>query len=277
LAGALDVEVSRLFEIAARIVGDGQGADGMAEGGDVLRGQELIERLCDSYLRQLLAEDRASRQSGDESGDVEGGLLDIAEAYAQDDECGRVEVVEEAAQALLAAEGIDLSGAQLQQFLTRLLHTRVVALKAALTDRAEDSRYDPQSLQLNRTAAATPDAATQHTVGELAEAYIQHQRATKTWKPGTSTTNHSRSVKFFIEWFGADTRLSEVDPELCEGVFEMFQQRELASTSQNKELHRLLGPLQLRGQASVDEVQPSKGPQGHGAPGSRPADSVFEV
>jgi integrase len=244
LAAALDVEVSRLFAVAARIATDGQGADGMAEGdGDnVLRGQELIERLCDSYLRRLLAEDRASRQSGDESGDVEGGLLYIAEDYAENDSSGRVEVVEEEAQALLAAEGVDLSGVQLQRFLARLLHTRVVAIKAALTERAEDGRYDPRSIQLQRpssSSAAPPDPASLHTIGELAESYLKHQRETGAWKKGSTEPDRVKGVERFVEWLGADTPLSKVNPELCQGILEVFRDRKLVQTTQNKELRGL--------------------------------------
>ena len=241
LADALDVKVSRLFAVAARIAGDGQGAEGMVEGAgdDVLRSQELIERLCDSYLRRLLAEDRASRQSGEESGDVEGGLLDVAEAYAEDDECGRVEVVEEAAQALLAAEEIDLPGAQREQFLARLLQTRVVALKAALTERAEDGRYDPRSIQLRRTSSATPDTADPHTIGELAKLYVKHQHDSGAWKQGKTRKHRAKRVQQFVDWFGADTPLSEINPLRCQGVFELFKQRSLAPTTQNTELKAL--------------------------------------
>lgn len=210
----------------------------MTEGGDhdVLRGQELIERLCDAYLRRLLAEDRASRQSGQESGDVEGALLDVAEDYAEDDLCGRVEVVEGEAQALLAAEGVELEGARLQQLLDRLLHTRVVALKAALTERAEDGGYVQRSFQLNRTAAAAPDAASEHTVGELAAAYVKRQGETGAWK---NVEERTTVVERFVKWLGADTLLSSVDVERCEEVFAMFSSRGLASTTQNKELRWL--------------------------------------
>ena len=240
LASALDDQVSRLFEVAARVVkrigGSMVESDNPA---DVLRGQELIERLCDTYLRQLLAEDRASRQSGEESGDVDGGLLYVADAYAADVYHERVEVVEEAAQALLAAEGVDLSGAPLQQFLTRLLQTRVVALKAALTERAEDGRYDPRSIQLSRTSPATPDTADQHTVGELAALFVQHQRDSGTWKSGDTAKQRAARIQRLVEWFGADTPLSEIDPLRCQGVFELFQQRSLAPTTQNTELKTL--------------------------------------
>jgi len=78
----------------------------VADDGNVVDGQELIERLCDSYLRRLLAEDRASRQSGRERGDVEGGLLYIAEDYAEDYADNRVEIVEDAAQQLLSSERV---------------------------------------------------------------------------------------------------------------------------------------------------------------------------
>ena len=134
----------------------------MGNGDDVLRGQELIERLCDTYLRRLVADHRASRQSGTERGDVDGALLDVAGVYAEDVYCERIEVVEPVAQALLAAEGIDLSGAQLQQLLNALLQTRAVAIKAVIAERAGDAAFDPRSIQLQRPSppAAAPDAAT---------------------------------------------------------------------------------------------------------------------
>ena len=53
-----------------------------------LRGEALIERLCDAYLRQLLAEDRASRRSGNEF-NAEAALSASAEVYAEDYDCGR--------------------------------------------------------------------------------------------------------------------------------------------------------------------------------------------
>jgi hypothetical protein len=133
LAVALDGQVDRLFAAAANIVSDGEGAGVVADDGNVVDGQELIERLCDSYLRRLLAEDRASRQSGRERGDVEGGLLYIAEDYAEDYADNRVEIVEDAAQQLLSSERArTLSDEQLRALLGKLLRTRVVAIKAAI-------------------------------------------------------------------------------------------------------------------------------------------------
>jgi integrase len=146
-----------------------------------------------------------------------------------------------AAQALLAAEGIGLSGAQLKQLLNALLQTRAVAIKAVIAERAGDAAFDPRSIQLQRpsSSVAAPDAATLHTVGELAEFYVKHQRETKSWKQGRVTDDRAKSVSRFVEWFGADTRLSEVDPERCQGVFEMFRERKLAPTTTNKELRLL--------------------------------------
>ena len=211
-------------------------------GDNVLRGQELIEALCDKYLRQFLAEDRVQRQSDQEYDDPEMGLVEMAEASAEDFYQARVEAVEEAAQALLAAEGVDLTGAQLRSFLDALLRTRVVAIKAALTERAEDGRFDPRSVQLQRpssSSAAPPDPASLHTVGELAESYLKHQRETGAWKKGSTEPDRVRGIERFVEWLGADTQLSKVNPEVCQGVFEVFRKRKLAATTQNKELRGL--------------------------------------
>lgn len=244
LAAALDVEICRIFAIAARIACDEPGATGMVEddGGDVLRGQEMIEKLCDTYLRRLLAEDRASRQSGEESGDVDGGMSYVVEGYANDYYQQRVEVVEEVAQGLLKAEGADLTGAQLRALLDELLRTRVTALKAAIAERSSDAEFDPRSVQLRPSsisAAPPPDPAALHTVGELAELYLKHQRETGTWKQGRVTHDRTKAVERFVEWLGADTPLSKVNPEVCQGVFEMFRERGLAPTTQNKELKGL--------------------------------------
>ncbi len=209
--------------------------------GDVLRGQELIEKLCDAYLRRLVAKHRASRQSGTERGDVDGALLDVAGAYAEDIYCERIEVVEPAAQALLAAEGIDPSGAQLQQLLNALLQTRAVAIKAVIAERAGDAAFDPRSIQLQRPSspAAAPDAATLHTIGELAARFVQYQQDSGTWKAGATAKQRAARLQRLVEWFGADTALSKLDPLRCEGVFELFKQRNLAPTTQNTELKTL--------------------------------------
>jgi integrase len=214
----------------------------MDAGDDVLRGQELIERLCDSYLRQLLAEDRVFRESEQESDNAEYGLIEAAEAYAEDSDQKRVEVIEEVAQQLLAAEGLALTEAQLRSFLEALLRTRVVAIKAALKERAEDGRYDPRSIQLQRPSSSSPvppDPASLHTVGELAESYLKHQRATGVWKKGSVAPDRVKGVERFVDWLGADTPLSKVNPEVCQGIFEVFRKRKLAPTTQNKELRGL--------------------------------------
>jgi integrase len=242
LAGALDSHVSRLFSLAAKIVRD-EGGAGVVADDSVVTGQELIERLCDAYLRRFLAEDRASRQSGQECGDVEGGLLEVAERYAEDYADNRVETVEDAAQQLLSSERVDLSEEQLRALSGELLRTRVVAVKAAIAERAGDAAFDPRSvrLQLPSPDAAAPTAAS-HTVGELADNYVTHQRTTNAWKPGRSANDRAKSVDRFVEWLGAETQLSAVDPERCHGVFEMFAERKLAPTTTNKEL-RLLRAL----------------------------------
>jgi integrase len=241
LAVALDGQIGRLFAAAANIVGDGGGEDVVTDDSNVVDGQELIERLCDSYLRRLLAEDRVSRQSGRESGDVEGALLDIAEDYAEDYADNRVEIVEDAAQQLLSSEQVDLSDEQLRALLGELLRTRVVAVKASIAERAGDAAFDPRSVQLQRTSASAlaPDVAAAHTVGELAESYVKHQRETEAWKKGRGADDRAKSVQRFVEWFGADTPLSDVDPKACEGVFEMFRERRLVATTTNKELRLL--------------------------------------
>lgn len=160
--------------------------------------EELIETLCDKYLRQLLAEDRVHRRSEQDSDNAGYGLIEAAEAYAEDFYQERVEVVAEAAQALLAAEGVDLAGPQLRGLLEELLQARVVAIKAALKERAEDGRFDPRSIQLRRSSSsAAPDVAAAHTVGELAESYVKHQRETESWKRGPGLT---AAQGFVLEW-----------------------------------------------------------------------------
>jgi integrase len=236
LAAALDVEIGRLFDAAARIVESGQGADGMGEGegDDVLRGQELIERLCDSYLRRLLAEDRASRQSGKERGDVEGGLLYVADDYTDDLEDERVEIVAPVADALLSEAGVTLSPDMLQRLLRQLLHTRVVSIGAALTEREQAAAFAPRTLSVQGpSTAVAADPTAHHTVGELAAAYVKRQSATGEWK---NVEERSKVVERFVEWLGADTPLSTVNPEVCEGILEVFSERGLARTTQNKEL-----------------------------------------
>jgi integrase len=212
------------------------------DGGSTVDGQELIERLCDTYLRRLLATDRASRQSGEESGDVDGGLLDVAEDYADDYYSQRVEIVEEIAQQLLSAEQADLTGTQLRALLNELLRTRVVAMKAAISERDSDAAFDPRSVQLQRPsslASAAPDPAAIHTIGELSERYLKHQRETGAWKVGKVEQDRGAAVVRFVEWLGGSTPLADATPERCQGVFEFLSSRKLAPTTQNKELRQL--------------------------------------
>jgi integrase len=242
LASALDERISRLFKVAASVAaGGGMSGDSST---DVLRGQELIERLCDTYLRQLLAEDRASRQSGEESGDVEGGLLYVADDYQDDVEHERVEIVAPAAEALLAEAGVELPPEPLKRLLRELLHTRVVSIGAALKDRGQDAAFVPRTLSLqgppSGAIAPNPDPAPDpHTIGELATLFVQHQRDSGTWKAGATAKQRAARLQRLVVWFGANTPLSEIDPLRCQGVFELFQQRNLKSTTQNTELKTL--------------------------------------
>jgi hypothetical protein len=241
LASALDDQVSRLFNVAARVVERG-GVSMSDSPGDVLRGQELIERICDTYLRQLLAEDRASRQSGEESGDVEGGLLDVRDSYRDDMLHERVEVVAPAAEALLAEASVELSAEELQRLLKELLQTRTTSITAAIRDRDQDSGLAPRTLSVQRPSAAvaaTPAPAALHTIGELAAIFVQYQRDAGTWKAGATAKQRAARLQRLVEWFGAETPLSEIDPIRCQGVFEHFQQRNLAPTTQNTELKTL--------------------------------------
>ena len=53
--------------------------------------------------------------------------------------------------------------------------------------RESDARFDPRDIQLRpplTVAAGSPDPAASHTVGELAESYVKHQRETEAWKKG---------------------------------------------------------------------------------------------
>jgi integrase len=241
LASALDDRVSRLFNVAARVV-EGGGNSMSDSPADVLRGQELIERLCDTYLRQLLAEDRASRQSGEESGDVDGALLDVRDSYRDDVLHERVEVVAPAAEALLSEAGVELSAEELQRLLKELLQTRATSITAAIRDRDEDAGLAPRTLSVQRPSAAvaaTSEPAALHTIGELAARFVQYQRDSGTWKAGATAKQRAARLQRLVKWFGADTPLSEIDSLRCEGVFELFKQRNLAPTTQNTELKAL--------------------------------------
>ena len=59
--------------------------------------------------------------------------------------------------------------------------------------------------------------------------------------------------------FGADTPLSEINALRCEGVFEFFQQRDLAPTTQNTELKALNSLFNYAVKVELMTRNPAKG------------------
>lgn len=260
VAAVLDARVDRLFALAATVAEEGSAKMSSKDQADVLRSQELIERLCDTYTRQFLAEDRVQRESDQRYEDPEMGLVEMAEQYTEDIYYERMEVVAPVAEALIDEAGAELSADELQQLLTALLQTRVVALKAALTERSEDANYKTRSFRLQQPAEAAPTpATTSHTIGELAEQFLQHRQASGTWKPGDAAKGRAARVKRLAEWFGADTALSEINPMRCQGVFEFFKERNLAPTTQNTELKTLNALFNYAVQVEWMTRNPAKG------------------
>lgn len=203
LAAALDREVDTLFSIAAR--------------DEALDAEALIERICGQFFRQLLAEDRASRRS--EQGDVDLVLSEIARDLAGDLQARRYGAIEGEARALLQAEGVEREGERLEALLHELLRTRIVALKKVLSEREGDEDFEPRSgLSVGGVlgvAQAELKESDKHSVSELAKLYIRDRTETKAWKPGRGAHDRTQQVHIFVEFLGAETRLSEVTPERC--------------------------------------------------------------
>ena len=200
LAAALDQRVSYVFRMTRR---DAQ-----------IDAEALIERLCSRYLRQLVAEDRASRRSGHEYGDIDAGLSDTAERLADDLERRRFDAVQDDAEALLQAEGAELSGAALEGLLHELLRTYVVVIKQIRSERERDEQFEPR--EPLGVPPDVPDGGPEvsgKTLGEAIDFYVQDRETSGHWTSVRAAGDRKRELQLLRELVGGAVCIASVSME----------------------------------------------------------------
>ena len=185
-----------------------------------LDAEALVARLCDTYLKQLVAGDRDDRRKGlygprSDFETVTTVLASIAEGLERDLDARRFDAVEDDAQALLVADDSMLEGDDLSGLLYQLLHTRVRAKVQTIKEMEGDLEFEPEEPLTPILLSPAPGSSTlgSKTLGEAVELYVKDRRESGNWTSERAAGDRRRELNILVEILGAGSAVSKVSPE----------------------------------------------------------------
>lgn len=172
--------------------------DRMRDKHDTVEEDRLMERLCATYRRHLLAEDRGHRRRyrGDPEAEW-GGLSDALERESESLEQRRLNHVRQDAQELLSEAGVKLEGDALDVLLWELARTRLQALSQMMDERDGDytgrARVSDGGTTVETMGGA--DEKPSKALSEVIQLYIDDHEG-KTWADRTATMAKTGLAQF---------------------------------------------------------------------------------
>ena len=178
--------------------------------------EKLISDLTGKYLRQLIAQDRSSRRTGEfgpraEYEDMQSYYAEQARDMDEDLDRRKFDSVRDEATALLAAEGVSLEGEALEGLLYQLLHTKIRARVQTIKELSGDIKLqaDEPLAEPTRTAPAVSSPPSKP-LGEVVQRYIKERVGSGAWTSARAASDRERELKFLITELGEDKMVAEI-------------------------------------------------------------------